>query len=381
MAATVTACLCFLLFTVMAAVFVADNPTMAGPATATDHGTPSNDLIQVPEQLRRVWDTSSRPQQENDIKVISARRNGAPRHLRCPVRRCCTALRKRLASEKGERWSCAGNGAGHLSSDSNVLVPNISWWTPTSSSSSPQKTWTPVSNQHTAALRDHGADADSNVAGPGCRKSRYDGDCMECAAEQAGLFACVITFTRAETSELSLCSPSYFHVVQPSTNTHEPPHAQQLATKNAVASAVTSESPPLPVMEFLMANSITQKPRVGCNTGQEQVITSPSVAPESDPDSEPQSPTFNTRPPPFVLERSGQSLTLHCKAKGHPTPRITWLRGYRVIGRDSSSRVATGPGGSLHFRTLTGDDEYTYRCVAENSYGHEIATTNIYVQQ
>eukprot|EP00117_Sycon_ciliatum_P032482 scpid72794/ scgid1683/ Protein turtle homolog B; Immunoglobulin superfamily member 9B len=371
----VMVCLCFLLFTVMAAVFVADNPTMAGPATATDHGTPSNDLTHVPEQLRRVWDTSSRTQQEIDIKVVSVRRNGAPRHLRCPVRRCCAALRKRLASEKGERWSCAGHKAGRLSSDSNVLVPNISWWTPTSSSSSPQKTWTPVSNQHTAALRDHGADADSNVAGPGCRKSRYNGDCMECAAEQAGLFACVITFTRAETSELSLCSPSYFHVVQLSTNTHEPPHTQQLPTKNAVVSTVTSESPPRPVTGFLIAN--TQEPRIGSSTGQEQLImTSPSVAPEIDP----QSPTFITRPPPFVLERSGQSLTLHCKAKGHPTPRITWLRGHRVIGRDSSSGVATGPDGSLHFRTLTGDDEYTYRCIAENSYGREVITTNIYIQ-
>eukprot|EP00117_Sycon_ciliatum_P001471 scpid77975/ scgid5803/ Protein turtle homolog B; Immunoglobulin superfamily member 9B len=372
----VMVCLCFLLFTVMAAVFVADNPTMAGPATATDHGTPSNDLTHVPEQLRRVWDTSSRTQQEIDIKVVSVRRNGAPRHLRCPVRRCCAALRKRLASEKGERWSCAGHKAGRLSSDSNVLLPNISWWISTSSSSADQQTWIPF-NQHATTQTEQHHGTENNVARTtGCRRSRYNGDCIASPPEGADLFACMITFPQAEAAELSLCSPSYFHVVQLSTNTHEPPHTQQLPTKNAVVSTVTSESPPRPVTGFLIAN--TQEPRIGSSTGQEQLImTSPSVAPEIDP----QSPTFITRPPPFVLERSGQSLTLHCKAKGHPTPRITWLRGHRVIGRDSSSGVATGPDGSLHFRTLTGDDEYTYRCVAENSYGHEIATTNIYVQQ
>ncbi|XP_065182777.1 uncharacterized protein LOC135813649 [Sycon ciliatum] len=368
----VMVCLCFLLFTVMAAVFIADNPIMASPATATDHGTPSNDLTHVPEQLRQVWSASSHRQQEIDIKVVSVRRNGAPRHFRCPVRRCCRALRNHLATKTGERWSCAGNRAGHLSSDSNVLVPNISWWTSTSSSSNHQQTWIPF-NQHETAQPEQQHGTENNIARTGCRRSRYDGDCIPGAAEQAGLFACVITFTRAETSELSLCSPSYFHVVQPSMNTDEPHHTQQSATSNAMASVVTSDPPPS-VMEFRMTDA--QEPRMESSTGQEQLITPPSVAPEIDP----QSPTFVTRPPPFVLERPGQSLSLHCKAEGHPTPRITWLRGFRVIGRDSSSRVAKGPDGSLHFRALTRDDEDTYRCVAESIHGHEVVTTNIYIQ-
>ena len=68
--------------------------------------------------------------------------------------------------------------------------------------------------------------------------------------------------------------------------------------------------------------------------------------------------------PEIVNILLGQNVTLHCMAKGYPTPTITWSGVGELPG---SSRVESN--GSLIIENVTGSDLGQYVCTARSDLG------------
>ncbi|XP_062384541.1 immunoglobulin superfamily member 10 [Sardina pilchardus] len=83
----------------------------------------------------------------------------------------------------------------------------------------------------------------------------------------------------------------------------------------------------------------------------------------------------------------GDSVDLECQAKGHPTPRVTWVlpdRGMVHTGALASTgssvqRVALFPNGTLRITQSVYADRGIYKCIASNAAGADSVTVRLQV--
>ncbi|VDM47645.1 unnamed protein product [Toxocara canis] len=73
-----------------------------------------------------------------------------------------------------------------------------------------------------------------------------------------------------------------------------------------------------------------------------------------------------------------RSITLQCRAIGHPIPKITWHRHGIPIAK-MGSRVKILPDGSLLINNAQTDDQDRYTCTAKNIFGQQDKTTMLMV--
>ena len=77
----------------------------------------------------------------------------------------------------------------------------------------------------------------------------------------------------------------------------------------------------------------------------------------------------------------GLSGTFHCKARGHPAPRIAWASGRNGdLPMPSDDRYKILPGGSLMIVRVNMSDAGLYRCIASNPAGSSTAAARLRVQ-
>jgi len=91
-------------------------------------------------------------------------------------------------------------------------------------------------------------------------------------------------------------------------------------------------------------------------------------------------PTTIIQAPKDLTTTQGESGIFHCKARGHPPPRIAWASGQngdRPIPSEKRFRIL--PSGSLVISRLNFTDQGMYRCVASNPAGSATvaATLNV----
>ena len=78
--------------------------------------------------------------------------------------------------------------------------------------------------------------------------------------------------------------------------------------------------------------------------------------------------------------KQGGTAVFHCKARGHPAPRIAWaggLNGDQPISNED--RFGYLPSGALVVHDLNVTDEGLYRCVASNLAGSDSAQAALQV--
>ena len=93
-----------------------------------------------------------------------------------------------------------------------------------------------------------------------------------------------------------------------------------------------------------------------------------------------QIPLFTQEPPKSIQVKTGEKLTIECVAKGHPTPKISWLRDGKVLsnkdGFDIKIDQATGQATFVIPNALM-KHSGKYECKIENQYGTHTAEINI----
>lgn len=93
-----------------------------------------------------------------------------------------------------------------------------------------------------------------------------------------------------------------------------------------------------------------------------------------------QTPIFTTEPPKFLQVKTGEKLTVECTAKGHPTPKVTWLRDGKVLSNKEGFEIkvdqATGQA-SFVIPNATVKHTGKYECKVENQYGTHTAEIDI----
>jgi hemicentin len=93
-----------------------------------------------------------------------------------------------------------------------------------------------------------------------------------------------------------------------------------------------------------------------------------------------QIPLFTQEPPKFIQVKTGEKLTVECSAKGHPPPKISWLRDGKVLtnkdGYDIKMDQVTGQA-SFIIPNATMKHSGKYECKVENQHGTNIAELNI----
>jgi hemicentin len=95
-----------------------------------------------------------------------------------------------------------------------------------------------------------------------------------------------------------------------------------------------------------------------------------------------QAPMFTQAPPKFIQIKTGEKLTIECMAKGHPTPKITWLRDGKVLSNKDGFEIKVDEKtGHSIFIIPQGHVKHTgkYECKVENQYGTHTAEINIEV--
>ncbi|CAF2489671.1 unnamed protein product [Rotaria sp. Silwood2] len=95
-----------------------------------------------------------------------------------------------------------------------------------------------------------------------------------------------------------------------------------------------------------------------------------------------QAPIFTQAPPKFIQIKTGEKLTIECMAKGHPTPKVTWLRDGKVLSNKDGYEIKTDQTtGHAIFIIPHGTVNYSgkYECKVENQYGTHTAEINIEV--
>ncbi|CAF4864672.1 unnamed protein product, partial [Rotaria socialis] len=77
-----------------------------------------------------------------------------------------------------------------------------------------------------------------------------------------------------------------------------------------------------------------------------------------------------------------EKLTIECMAKGHPTPKVTWLRDGKVLSnKDGFDIKVDQTTGHSIFIIPIGTVKHTgkYECKVENQYGTHTVEINIEV--
>nr|XP_046912205.1 protein turtle-like isoform X2 [Dermatophagoides farinae] len=87
-------------------------------------------------------------------------------------------------------------------------------------------------------------------------------------------------------------------------------------------------------------------------------------------------PHFKEKPPEAVFVKSGDSLTIHCRAHGTPTPTVLWQKDNSLVQNSASIRVH---GGELILKSIQKDDTGTYVCIAKNRQGSLSANTQVLI--
>ena len=76
---------------------------------------------------------------------------------------------------------------------------------------------------------------------------------------------------------------------------------------------------------------------------------------------------------------SGSSLTLWCRVRGYPAPKITWLKDEKQL--NANGRISTNPDGELIIKGLGAGDNGMYTCEASNELGVDRKQVVISVQE
>ncbi|CAM4905811.1 unnamed protein product [Rotaria socialis] len=95
-----------------------------------------------------------------------------------------------------------------------------------------------------------------------------------------------------------------------------------------------------------------------------------------------QAPVFTQALPKFIQIKTGEKLTIECMAKGHPTPKVTWLRDGKVLSnKDGFDIKVDQTTGHSIFIIPIGTVKHTgkYECKVENQYGTHTVEINIEV--
>jgi hemicentin len=95
-----------------------------------------------------------------------------------------------------------------------------------------------------------------------------------------------------------------------------------------------------------------------------------------------QAPVFSQAPPKFIQLKTGDKLTIECTAKGHPTPKITWLRDGKVLSNKDGFEIKTDQTtGHSFFIIPQAHTKHSgkYECKIENQYGTHTAEINVEV--
>ena len=83
---------------------------------------------------------------------------------------------------------------------------------------------------------------------------------------------------------------------------------------------------------------------------------------------------ISQRPSSVIIEE-GQSLSLVCKATGHPTPTVTWRKAFSQLPKQKSTVVA----GNLNIVNIAKADGGTYECAVKNLLGQDSAVAQVVV--
>ena len=76
---------------------------------------------------------------------------------------------------------------------------------------------------------------------------------------------------------------------------------------------------------------------------------------------------------------SGSSLTLLCRVRGYPAPKITWFKDEKQL--NANDRISTNPEGELIIKGLGVGDKGVYTCEASNDLGVDRKRVVISVQE
>nr|XP_027205598.1 protein turtle-like [Dermatophagoides pteronyssinus] len=87
-------------------------------------------------------------------------------------------------------------------------------------------------------------------------------------------------------------------------------------------------------------------------------------------------PHFKEKPPEAVFVKTSDSLTLHCRAHGTPTPTVLWQKDNSLVQNSASIRVH---GGELILKSIQKEDTGTYVCIAKNRQGSISANTQVLI--
>jgi hemicentin len=93
-----------------------------------------------------------------------------------------------------------------------------------------------------------------------------------------------------------------------------------------------------------------------------------------------QAPIFTQAPPKFIQMKTGEKLTIECTAKGHPPPKITWLRDGKILSNKDGFEIRHDEKtGHSAFIIPMGTVKHTgkYECRVENQYGTHSAEITI----
>ncbi|CAG7658800.1 unnamed protein product [Allacma fusca] len=88
-------------------------------------------------------------------------------------------------------------------------------------------------------------------------------------------------------------------------------------------------------------------------------------------------PAFILASETLHMESIGSDVVLPCRGAGRPRPKITWIdaEGQRIV---SGKKFQVNSNGNLLIRNLSWNEMGEYSCVAENSFGNDLASTFLY---
>ena len=76
---------------------------------------------------------------------------------------------------------------------------------------------------------------------------------------------------------------------------------------------------------------------------------------------------------------SGSNLTLRCRVRGYPVPRVTWFKDEKQL--NANGRISMNSDGELCVQGLEVSDNGIYTCEASNNLGKEKEKVEINVQE
>ncbi|XP_077422007.1 immunoglobulin superfamily member 10 isoform X1 [Vanacampus margaritifer] len=83
-----------------------------------------------------------------------------------------------------------------------------------------------------------------------------------------------------------------------------------------------------------------------------------------------------------IKSHAGNTVEIHCKADGRPTPTISWILANRTQVREhntSNGRASVTASGTLVIRQVSVFDRGHYKCIASNPAGADTATVRLHV--